>query len=153
MMTRNTKAIHIDQYALLHWTDVSWKDSGSNLVQEASFALSCDGKLGLDQTASWLLVGQQHSQCHPGSNSIVWEKPAVKSMQLCIPSQDAPENPSAEVSLLCQHVAVSHSLASRVALTEPVPLRFIKCSSKTEMNLFYMPSSSQVFCFIAMSSP
>lgn len=62
-------------------------------------------------------------------------------MQLCIPSQDAPEYPSAEVSLLCQHVAVSHSLASGVALTEPVPLRFIKCSCKTEMNLFYTPPS------------
>lgn len=30
---------------MLHWIDVSWKESGSSLVQEVSFALPSDGKL------------------------------------------------------------------------------------------------------------
>lgn len=60
-------------------------------------------------------------------------------MQPYIPwtSQDAPDYPSAKVRSRSQPVVMSHSLAYLAVLPEPVPLRLIKCSCKTEMDLFY----------------
>lgn len=131
--------------ALLHWTDDSWKGSGSTSVQEASFAFSCGGKLGLDYSASWLVWSSSTSiQCQPGSNSKTFSEvhAAMHPLLRC------PEFPSVEVRSLRQSLALNHSLVCPVVLTEPVILGFIKSSYKTEMNLFYPPSIS-----IAVASP
>lgn len=123
----------------------SWKGSGSTSVQEASFAFSCGGKLGLDYSASWLVWSSSTSiQCQPGSNSKTFSEvhAAMRPLLRC------PEFPSVEVRSLCQSLALNHSSVCPVVLTEPVILGFIKSSYKTEMNLFYPPSIS-----IAVASP
>lgn len=55
MMAHNTKAIHIDQYGTAPLNRCFLKRYWNQIGTGGLFALSCDGKLGLDQTASWLL--------------------------------------------------------------------------------------------------